>query len=316
MTAEEIFPESSADIINKNKKTWKPLNWMCFVFALVPILSFIVFSGFPLVISFISMFTDIDNNMLDTMKWNSFQTIVDVFTDDRFWGAWGTTFILATGQLVSFVIALIIAVLLNRAKRGAKVMRVLFFMPYICSTVAIAIMWQWVFSKDFGILNAILGSKIDWLEDVDHSYRLVIAVYVTIIWSAPAYGIIMFSAALKGINPSYYEAASIDGAGSFRQFWTITLPGIKSVALFLLIAGVQSGLAVFDAVLVFAPLSWTGIAGPNDAGLTIMYYIYITGVQQGEMEYAAVMSWVLFVVIFLINFPIIRARNKASEEVW
>lgn len=299
----------------RQKKKWKPMHYVCLVLALIPVISFFVFNGMPVALSFASMFTEMDNNMLDTMQWNSFENFKLVFTDSRFWLALKNTVILATSQFVSLFIALVIAVLLEQKVKGAKVLQVIFFIPYICSTVAIAIMWQWVFSTDLGILNAILGKSINWLNDYDQSWRLTFAVYVTVVWAAPAYGIVMFKSALKGINPSLYEAANIDGANGIEKFWYITLPSLKSVTLFLILAGINHGLAIFDQVLILAPISWTGVAGPNDAGLTIGYYIYIKGVNSGNMEYAAVMSWFLFILTFALTYPIIRARNHADSEV-
>lgn len=304
---------SATDSIPKRKIKWKPLSWVCLVIVFIPIVAYFVFNGFPVVLSFISMFTDMDNNDLSTMQWNGFENIVNVFQDERFWKSWGVTLILATSQFVTLLIALVIAVLLEQKVKGAKALQVIYFIPYICSGVAVAIMWAWVFSKDFGIVNAVLGTKIDWLNDTEKPFRLVLCVYITILWQAPAYGIVMFKAALKNVNPSLYEAASLDGAGAFYRFWHVTLPSIKSVLLFLLLSSITQGLAVFDSVLVLAPLQWTGVAGPNDVGLTVNYYIYIKGVSHGEMEYAAVMSWFLFIVTFIITFPVIRARNKASE---
>lgn len=297
------------------RKKWKPVHWMCFGIALIPIVSFFIFNGMPVVLSFISMFTDMDDNMLDTMHWNNFANFAGVFTDKRFWKAWGTTLWLGSAQFVTLAIALVIAVLLEKKTKGAKAMQVLFFVPYICSTVAIAIMWSWIFHGDkLGVLNSLFGSKINWLNDYDHPYRLVWCIYITILWQAPAYGIVMFKAALKNISPSLYEAADLDGANGFQKFWYITLPGIKSVTLFLVLAGITAGLGVFDTVLILAPIQWTGIAGPNDVGLTVNYYIYLKGVSRGEMEYAAVMSWILFAITFLITFPIVRWRNKLAEE--
>ncbi len=303
---------SATESIPKRKAKWKPFSWVCLAIVFIPIVAYFVFNGFPVALSFISMFTDMDNNDISTMQWNGFQNFANVFQDERFWKSWGVTLILATSQIVTLIIALIIAVLLEQKVRGAKVLQVVFFIPYICSTVAVAIMWAWVFSKDFGIVNAIFGTKIDWLNDTDKPFRLVLCVYITILWQAPAYGIVMFKAALKNVNPSLHEAASLDGAGAFYRFWHVTLPGIKSVLLFLLLASITQGLAVFDSVLVLAPLQWTGVAGPADVGLTVNYYIYIKGVAQGEMEYAAVMSWFLFVVTFALSYPVIKARNKAS----
>ena len=316
MAADGCSAEAGLAVRRKlpKKRKWKSVQWLCFGLALIPIVSFAVFSGVPVVLSFISMFTNMENNDLSTMEWNTFQNFIEVFHDERFWRSWKTTFWLASAQLVTLVIALIISVLLEQKVKGAKAMQVLFFIPYICSAVAVAIMWQWVFSKDFGVLNAIFGANIDWLNDAEHPSRLVWCVYITTVWSAPAYGIVMFKAALKNVNPSLYEAASLDGANGFDRFWYVTLPAIKQVTLFLLLASITGGLAVFDAVTVLAPLSWTGVAGPGDIGLTVNYYIYIKGVQQSEMEYAAVMSWVLFIVTFAISFFVIRARNKAAEE--
>lgn len=302
--------------LQKKKKHWKPIHFLCLGIVIVPIIAFFVFNGMPIVLSFISMFNDMDNNMLDTMRWNAFENFKAVFVDTRFWHAWKITLILATQQFVSFAVALVIAVLLEQKVKGSNVFQVLFFIPHICSTIAVSIMWQWVFSTDLGILNALLGKQINWLTDYDHPYRLTMAVWITVFWASPAYGIVMFKAALKGINPSLYEAADIDGANGFKKFWYITLPSIKGVSLFLLLLGIKNGLALFDQVTILAPISWTGVAGPNDAGLTLNYYIYLKGVEGGEMEYASVMTWCLFLVTLVVTYPIIRARNKESKEAY
>lgn len=304
---------SDADFIPKRKIRWKPISWICLAIVFIPIIAYFVFNGFPLVLSFISMFTDMEANDLTTMEWNGFENFRMVFTDKRFWGAWKITLLLATSQIVTLLIALVIAVLLEQKVKGAKVLQVIYFIPYICSSVAVAIMWMQIFNKDVGLLNAVLGKDINWLWDNDRPMRLIFCVYVTIVWQAPAYGIVMFKAALKNINSAYYEAASLDGAGGFHKFWHVTLPAIMPVLLFLLLSSVTQGLMVFDSVLVLAPLDWTQVAGPKDIGLTVNYYIYIMGVSRSEMEYAAVMSWFLFAVTFAVSFPIIRARNKASE---
>ena len=154
---------SETDNLPKRKIKWKPLSWICLVIVFIPIVAYFVFNGFPVALSFISMFTDMDNNDLTTMQWNGFANFVSVFQDTRFWKSWGVTLILATSQFVTLFIALIIAVLLEQKVKGAKVLQVIYFIPYICSSVAVAIMWSWVFSKDFGIVNAVLGTKINWL---------------------------------------------------------------------------------------------------------------------------------------------------------
>lgn len=304
--------KNQAKRLKKNK--WQGVNYLCFALALIPIVSFAFFNIFPVVISFVSMFTDMEYNQLDTMRWNNFENFINVFQDDRFWLSWKNTLIMGSAPFVTLVIALIIAVLLNQKIKGETLFQVLFFIPYICSGVAVAIMWKWIFDTDLGVINDILGQKINWLNNIDRPWLLQVAVYITILWQAPAYGIVMYKAALRNVNPALYEAASVDGANGWHQFWHITMPSIKSVTLFLLLASINQGLALFEQVTILAPIQWTGIAGPEDVGLTVNYYIYLTGVQNGEMEYAAVMSWILFVVSFAIAYPVIRARNKAAEE--
>lgn len=311
--------KSSLSASNKGgrkKKKWKPVHWLCFGLALIPLFGFLLFSGFPAVLSLVSMFVDINKNDLTTMKWNNFENIRSVFTDMRFWKSWRTTFWLGSCQLVTLCIALVIAVLLDRNNgKVSKVLQSLYFIPYICSTAAVTIMWQWVFNGgEIGILNTIFGTNINWLDDNLHPARLVWCVYVTILWQAPAYGIVMFTAALKNVSPSLYEAADLDGANGFHKFWFVTLPSIKGVTLFLLLAGITNGLGVFEQVLILAPVKFEQIAGPKDYGLTVSYYIYIMGIQNREMEYASVMGWVMFLVTFVITYPVIKARNKVIAE--
>lgn len=314
---------TSSGVLKPRRSKWKPVNYLCLAIALVPIISFVFFNAFPVVISFISMFVDMDNNQLDTMRWNNFENFAKVFNDttkvdsgeyNLFWRAWKNTLILGTAPFVTLVIALAIATLLNQKIKGERVFQVLFFIPYICSGVAISIMWQWIFDRDLGALNAIFGQHLEWLNNADKPYLVQIAIYITILWSAPAYGIVMYKAALKNVNPSLYEAAGIDGCNGWQKFWHVTMPQIKPVTLFLLLASITQGLGLFDQVLILAPNSWTGHAGPYDYALTVNYYIYIKGVEQHEMELASVASWILFAVTFAISFFVIRARNKASEE--
>lgn len=303
-----------AGVATARKRKWKPVNYLCLGIALIPILSFIAFNAFPVAISLVAMFTDMDSNMLETMRWNRFENFTNVFNDDRFWLAWRNTLILGTAPFVTLIIALVIAVLLNQKIKGGTALQVLFFIPYICSGVAVSIMWKWIFDTDLGVLNALFGRHTNWLNNINKPYLLMIAVYVTIVWQAPAYGIVMYKAALRNVNPSLYEAAGIDGANGWHKFRHVTLPSIKPVTLFLVLASITQGLGLFEQVLILAPIQWTGVAGPDNIALTVNYYIYIKGVEQSEMEYAAVMSWVLFFVTFGVSFFFIRARNKATAE--
>ena len=211
--------------------------------------------------------------------------------------------------------------LISSIKRGAKIFQVLFFIPYICSSVAVALMWEWVFSgESFGFLNSILGTDIDWI----HNAKTVTwCIIVAIIWQAPGYGIVMYKAALGNVNKSLYEAASIDGAGPFTKFFKITVPSIAPTTFYLLMAGIVAGLTTFDIAQLIAPATWTtnGIGGEGNNALTIMrfiYYLMDDQVWADNLSYisaASIISWILFIVTAGLSMLVMHVRNKRLQDV-
>ena len=304
------------------KRKWKKEQIFAFIVASVPLVGFIVFNGFPLLISFIGMFSNVDLYDLTNIQWNNFEGFKSVFIPGHayelfyfdlskyFYKALIITVWIASAQLVTLAIALLIATLLHQKPKGAKMFQILFFVPYICSTVAVSLMWRWMFASDGGILNAILGTNIDWLRDPSTITWTIIA---AVIWQAPGYGIVMFKAALDAINPALYEASEIDGANAWKQFWHITIPSVSPTTFYLLFASVLTGLTMFDRATLMAPVSWTQTAGYKDMGLTLMYYVYILGTQRMEMELASVVSIVLFVVTLTLSVIIMKKRNEKVE---
>ena len=291
----------------------------------VPLVGFVVFSGFPLIISIIALFCDVDLYQLGDFTWNAFEGFKVVFSDGYsvatyglnmapyFYKAIGITVWVASTQLVTLVIALAISVLLATNPKGRKIFQILYFIPYICSTVAVSLMWRWFFNGETsGGLNTLLGTQIRWLEEPSWMTWCII---VAIIWQAPGYGIVMYCSAFKSINPALYEAADLDGANAFQKFWCITIPGISTITFFLVLAGITAGLTTFDAARIMAPMSWDGYAGPENAGLALMYYIYIEGVQFGNMGYASILSWLLFIVMMIPSVYLIRKRILSLEDL-
>ena len=233
--------------------------------------------------------------------------------DTKLLSAIKVTLILAAAQFVSLGIALMIAAFLSQNVKGTRIFQTLYFVPYICSTVAVSIMWGNVFDLN-GVLNAIFGTHIQWLNNLENPSTLTWAIFTTIIWQAPGYGIVMYCSAFKAISPSLYEAAELDGANAWHKFRYITLPGVSSITFFLILAGFMAGLLTFDAATVLAPMTWDNFAGPEDAGLTIMYYIYNTGVKNGEMGYASILSWLLFIIMVIPSVFLVKKRLVAMED--
>lgn len=285
--------------------------------VLLPLIGYLMFQLVPLCIAFITMFVDMKGYQLDTMTWNNFENFKTIVVDKTFWLSLRNTLGLLMGQFVSLTIALITSTLLAQKYKGTKFFTALFFVPYICSSVAITIIWMTMFNNDYGVINAILMDllgevgKIGWYTKPLPFFMMV---FIIMLWQAPGYGIVMFNAAFTAVPQSLYEAAAIDGAGKWKQFLHITLPSIRPTTFFLIMAGIIAGLQAFDIpMLVSSTLgnSWTGAAGPDDAGLTTMLYIYNTGITFNDMPKAAVMSFFLFIIIMTLT--IINFKKVVSE---
>ncbi|NMA66581.1 MAG: sugar ABC transporter permease [Clostridiaceae bacterium] len=284
--------------------------------ACIPLIGYMLFQLTPLIISFVTMFVDMKGYDLTTMRWNNFENFRTVLTDKTFWVSLRNTALLLLGQFVSLTIALITSSFLSLKLPGTKFFTALFFVPYICSSVAVSIIWMTMFNNDYGVINDILvrllgeSAKIEWYNKPVPFFMMI---FIILIWQAPGYGIVMYNAAFTAIPRSLYEAARVDGAGKWKQFIYITLPSISPTTFFLIMAGLISGLQQFDVPKMVTSVlgnSWTGEAGPNNAGLTTVVYIYNSGILFNKMPVAAVMSFLLFVIIMLATIINFRASRK------
>lgn len=320
MTTERLQPP---------KKRWKKEQVLACVIASIPLLGFIIFNGFPLIISFIGMFFNVDLYDLTNIQWNNFEGFKSVFIprhafelfyfdlNKYFVKAVIITLWVASTQLVTLGIAMFIATLLHEKPKGAKLFQVLFFIPYICSTVAVALMWRWILDWDGGILNSILGTNTKWLEDPD---TITWCIVLATIWQAPGYGIVMYKAAFSNINSSLYEAAALDGANAWQKFRYVTMPGISPTTFFLMQAGVIAGLLTYDLAVLIIPDAW-GVPGGNESmGLTLIRLVYylITNSSTADangvsymVSCACVISWMLFLVTSVLSMILFRQREKS-----
>ena len=320
-SAEAAIAKMGSKGLNIWDKTW------AYTFAFIPLIGFLIFSIAPIILSLMAMFTNTDINTFDSFTWNNFEGFRMVFDasytrdsaipiGDMFLQSVWVTIWIASTQLVTLLIALIMSIVLSQKLKGSKVFQVLYFIPYICSSVAVALMWKWVFNTDHGILNSIFGTNIDWLGDPDIVTWCII---VVTIWSAPAYGIVMYRAAIGNINSSLYEAAELDGANIFQKAWHVTIPGIAPTTFYLLMAGISAGLLCFDTANMIAQTGWgyDNVGGPGNMGLTLMrlvYYLQSDGVTMLNPAYlsaASVISWLLFLVTAAMSTIVFIKRQRS-----
>lgn len=315
--SDNIGVKASEAAVRKMRKRISREAIAAYIFVSIPLIGYLIFHVFPIVISFCMQFTSMTGLDLSTMKWNNFENFKRVFTDATFYKSIGVTFLLYLSQLISLALALFISVMINNKPAGHKVFQVIYFIPYICSSVAVSLMWMWMFDVDTGIINTVLEmiggpeARVDWFGSTT-AYPIMII--IAIVWQAPGYGIVMYKAALNQVSPALYEAADVDGAGAWKKFLKITFPAIAPTTFYLLMAGIIAGLQIFDMAKMFAGTSWLGTSGPENSGLTSVLYIYNTFHDYGELPRASVMSWVLFVIIFIVSMINFRFKKKWVDD--
>jgi multiple sugar transport system permease protein len=195
--------------------------------------------------------------------------------------------------------------LLNHSFRGRGVFRAIFYTPVITSWVAAAVVWTWVLSGKYGLLNqslAVIGINAPaWLDSKDWAMPGIV---MAAIWKDTGYYALMVLAALKSIDPNYYEAAAIDGAGPGRRFFSITLPLLSPTLFLLVVINVIYGLQVFESVLIMTN------GGPGGATTVFLERIYNFAFKQYKMGMASAYSWILFILILVFTLLQFKLQKK------
>lgn len=266
--------------------------------AAIPLVGFCIFGLIPLIMALIMAFFNLPGYSFDGATWAGFDNFKYVLTDPNFGKAIGNTLILGTSVLISQVLALVIAYFLNKDIKGRKAFRMIYFIPYVCSVVAVTLMWKYMFNTNFGIINQMIGKTgddaIDWLGNPPF---FITAVIIMSVWSGMGWGIIIYTAALTNVNRSMVEAAQIDGASSWKIFWRIVLPSISPTSFYLLVMGVIGALQSFAVTNV---LDSSG--GPDGVGITVVFYLYRRVFEYvGQMGRASASAWILALIIMAIT---------------
>ena len=281
-----------------------------------PIVGFLIFGFAPLVISLCLRFTELHSYHFADAIFIGIRNFKEVFQDPLFGRAVGNTLYACLSIFVQMALGMFIASILTaKGIHGKKFFRSLFFVPYVCSIVSASIMWKWMFNSEFGIINGIIsalgGKKISFLFEEAWFMPIMI---IMISWSGTGYYIILCQAALTGVNQSTLEAAAIDGAGAVRKFFNVTLPSISPTIFYLLVMGVIGGLQQFTWFQVVCSGYGGGVNfGPNNAGITIVFYLYNLAFDEIFIEgmgKASAVAFILFIGIVLLTAVNFRLSKK------
>ncbi|MCY4070220.1 MAG: sugar ABC transporter permease [Chloroflexi bacterium] len=201
--------------------------------------------------------------------------------------------------LIVLPLALVLAVLLNaKSLRFSNVWRAMYFTPVVTSTVAITLVFQILYNRDTGLLNAPLINlglePIYWLGD---RYWIKVAIIILIIWRSTGLLTIYFLAGLQSIPEELYEAASIDGASMLQKFFSITIPMLRPIILFVSIIVLLSSIQIFDEIHILT----SGTGGPANASMSIVQYLYERGYTRLRLGFASAVGTVLFATVFILS---------------
>ncbi len=288
-------------------------RWAPYVFISPFLVLFAVFGVFPLLFSLHLAFQSWEpTSGLDAMEWVGLGNFAFALQDEWFWKSLKNTLWLAfwsgaPQHLVAIPLAVFIHNSFQRLRDGVIGA---YFLPYITSTVAIAIMFSSLFSKDFGLINA--GLVLVGLEPVDWLGRpetIKPAVALIVFWRYLGFNVVLYLAALQTIPKDLYEAAMLDGASRWQQFWRITLPSLKPMMFFGVTLSVVGGLQLFEEPFILTG----GKGGIDQSGMTSAVYLYRMAFDFNDFGGASAMSWLLFLLVAVLTWLTNRAfRTKGG----
>ena len=193
---------------------------------------------------------------------------VEIFQTPEFWKAtWNTIYFCILTVPLGLFLSLLVAMLLNAKIKGKGVFRTIFFLPMVCAPAAVTMVWRWIFNAEYGILNQLFGTHVNWITD---SKVVMIACAVVAIWSNIGYDAVLLLAGLQNISKSYYEAANIDGATKVTQFFQITLPMVSPTLFVVMIMRLMASIKVYD--LIYMMVEETNPAVTSVQSLMYLFY--------------------------------------------
>ena len=300
--------------------SYRRFPWL---FILPSLVGFLAFNAGPILISLLLSFTkwDVFNPLsLQAVKdsWIGFGNFVRMWQDPTLHKAfWNTLYYVLVAVPLEIFISLLVALGLNRDFPGVKLVRTLYLLPTVTSIVAVGLLWRWVLNPYVGPVNMFLrwvGSHIEafftflhlkapatvhwlategpgWLSD---EHWALPGVIMAAVWAGIGFRMLIFLAGLQNIDKTYYEAASLDGAGPWQQFWNVTLPLLSPTVFLNTLLALIGGFQVFGLVYVM-----TG-GGPLDATNVLLFYLYqkAFGIFPPDMGYASAIAWLLFILLF------------------
>lgn len=294
--------------INQRQAAW------AYTFIAIPMLFFVCIRIFPTLFAFNISFRQWD--LLSKEKpFVLFKNFEKLPTDEVFISAVrNTAQYVLTGVPAMLILGLSIALLLHAISRGASLYRMIYFIPYITPVVAVSWVWRWMFMKQGGVVNYVIGlfgvKQQPFLDSTTQAIHVVIS---NIVWQGLGFYIVIFLAGIKQIAKIYYEASAIDGASPWVQFKKITIPLLNPTIVYLTVMATIQTLQVFTQVYNITAGGQGNPGGPLNSTLSFVLYIYQLAFKSFKMGYASAVTVVLFIIILAISLLQLKFLSKKVE---
>lgn len=278
-----------------------------YAFILPNMIGVLIFTFIPVIFSLVISFTDWKfTKGVGNWNWVGFENYIKMWSDQWFTDSLIHTILYAVVTVVfTLALAIVLAVLIDKFCFGKLGIRLSMFMPYISNTVAVSIVWVMMYSpwgpftqmvKFFGVEN-----PPQWLGDYNWA---LIAVMIMGVWGGIGYAVMIYTSAIQGLPKEIYEAADIDGAGEITKFFKLTIPFLSPTTFFLFVT------TLINSFQVFAPIQLMTHGGPGSSSSVLVYYIYTSAFQFQKMGYASAMSWILFILLFIVTIIQWKGQTK------
>ncbi len=280
-----------------------------YAFVAAPVVGFLAFTLYPLGFALYASLTSW--NGLGAMRFVGLDNYTTLLTDEYFHKSLFNTFFYMLGIPIGIVLALVLAIALNRRIPGRTFFRTVYYVPVISSLAAIAIVWQFAYNGDFGLINQALSwfgiDGPDWLQNTS---TVKPAIILMAVWKGLGYSMLLYLAAIQSVPASLYEAASLDGANAFQKFRSITLPMVRPVTFFIVVTNVIAGAQIFTEINIMTPAG-----GPEFSSASVVWYIVRKAFKYQQMGYATAMAVVLGVIVLVITLIQFRLNRRNSFSI-
>lgn len=288
----------------KRRGNWKQIGNVA-LFVLPAFIPLVVFWIYPIIRSVYISFTNWDY-MTPNYDFVFLNNYIKLFKDSRFLDALWNTVVFTLGTLIPTIAGgLLLAFLLQKNFHGNGIYKFILFSPWITPTVAVSIVWTWIFEPNVGFANLVLKFlHLPALKWINSSDTAMLAVIIVTVWKSLGYAMIFYISALEKVPTELYEANALDKANAFQRFRDVTLPCISPTTFFLMIITMVNSLQAYDQIQILTQ------GGPSGSTRTLLYMYYQLGFQEFDMGQATAVAVVLILITVILSLVQFVASNK------